>query len=75
MVRKFCELWKILWELVSSWAKFCEILSRSVRYDMYATMSSAAIRLWKTYFPKDVTILLDFPAEFPTKFFVFIFLS
>ena len=30
-------LWdlKILWELASRWAKFCEILSHSVRYCMY----------------------------------------
>ena len=32
-------LWdlKILWELVSRWVKFCEILSHSVRYGMYVT--------------------------------------
>ena len=31
MVWKFCEIWKILWELAFRWAKFCEILSHSVR--------------------------------------------
>ena len=36
MVWKYCEIWKILWELASRWAKFCEILSHSVRYGMYA---------------------------------------
>ena len=35
MVWKFCEIWKILWELPSRWAKFCEIVSHSVRYGMY----------------------------------------
>ena len=35
MVWKFCEIWKILWKLASWWAKFCEILSHSVRYGMY----------------------------------------
>ena len=35
MVWKFCEIWKILWELTSRWVKFCEILSYSVRYGMY----------------------------------------
>ena len=30
MVWKFCEIWKILWEFASRWAKFCEILSHSV---------------------------------------------
>ena len=35
MVWKFCEIWKILWELASRWVKFCEILSDSVRYGMY----------------------------------------
>ena len=35
MVSKFCEIWKILWELASGWAKFCEILSHGVRYGMY----------------------------------------
>ena len=33
---RFCEIWKILWKLASRWAKFCEILSHSVRYGMYA---------------------------------------
>ena len=32
MVWSFCVIWKILWELASGWAKFCEILSHSVRY-------------------------------------------
>ena len=32
---KFCEIWEILWKLASTWAKFCEILSHSVRYGMY----------------------------------------
>ena len=35
MVWKFCLIWKILWELAFRWAKFCEILSHSVRYGMY----------------------------------------
>ena len=29
------EICKILWELPSRWAKFCEILSHIVRYGMY----------------------------------------
>ena len=32
---KFCEISKILWDMASRWAKFCEILSHSVRYGMY----------------------------------------
>ena len=36
MFWKIYEIWKILWELASRWAKFCEILSHSVRYGMYA---------------------------------------
>ena len=35
MVWKFCEIWKILLDLASRWAKFCEILSHIVRYGMY----------------------------------------
>ena len=35
MALKFCEIWKILRELASRWAKFCEILSYSVRHGMY----------------------------------------
>ena len=35
MVWKFCEILKILRDLASRWAKFCEILSHSVRYGMY----------------------------------------
>ena len=35
MVWNFCEIWKILWESTSRWAKFCEILSHSVRYGMH----------------------------------------
>ena len=38
MVWKFCEICKIVWELSSRLVKFCEILSRSVRYGRYATM-------------------------------------
>ena len=38
MVWKFCEIWKILWELVFRWAKFYEILSHSVWYGLYALM-------------------------------------
>ena len=38
MVWKFCEIWKILWELASIWAKFCDILSQSVRYGMYVKL-------------------------------------
>ena len=33
------EICKILLELASRWAKFCEILSRSVRYGMYDSLS------------------------------------
>ena len=45
MFWKFCEIWKILWELASRWAKFCEIkfceiLSHSVRYGTYAVGQS-----------------------------------
>ena len=29
----------MLWELASRWAKFCEILSHSVRYGMYGYWS------------------------------------
>ena len=36
MVRNFWEV-NFLWELPSRWAEFCEILSHSVRYDMYVT--------------------------------------
>ena len=36
MIWKFCEIWKIVWELASRWAKFYEILSHIVRYGMYA---------------------------------------
>ena len=35
MVWKFYDIWKILWELASRWAKLCEILSHSVKYGMY----------------------------------------
>ena len=35
MVWKFCEIWKILQKLAPRWAKFCEILSHSVRYGLY----------------------------------------
>ena len=35
MIWKFCEIWKVLWELAFRWAKFCEILSHSVRYGVY----------------------------------------
>ena len=48
MVWKFCEIWKFLWELTSRWAKFCEILSHSVRF--YLTMRDMACTLfgyWK----------------------------
>ena len=40
MVWKFCEIWIFYGELSSWWAKFCEILSHSVRYGMYAFCSS-----------------------------------
>ena len=30
------EILKILWELAFRWAKFCEIVSHTVRYSMYA---------------------------------------
>ena len=46
MVWKFCEIWKILWELASRWAKFCEILSHSGRYGMYELPASGST----TYF-------------------------
>ena len=36
---KFCEIWKFLWELAFRRAEFCEILSHSVRYGMYAKPS------------------------------------
>ena len=48
MVWKFCEIWKILWELASRLVKFCEILSHSVSYSMYAL-----IRLCILYKPED----------------------
>ena len=35
-IYKFCEIWKFFWELAFRWAKFCEVLSHSVRYGMYA---------------------------------------
>ena len=44
MVWKFCDIWKILWELASRWAKFCEISSHSVIYGMYETVTQ--IRLF-----------------------------
>ena len=43
MIWKFCEIWKILWELASRWAKFFEILSHSVKYGMYALHRSVDI--------------------------------
>ena len=52
MVWKFCDIWKILWELASRWAKFCEILSHSVRYGMYVQdifFLSVKNIFWKVY--------------------------
>ena len=43
MVWKFCE---ILWELLSRWANFCEILSHSVRHGMYPVYVSEKWRPW-----------------------------
>ena len=39
MVWKICEIWIFLWELPSRWAKFCEILSHSVKFGMYAVLN------------------------------------
>ena len=41
MVWEFFEIWNFLWELPSRLAKFCEILSQSVRYGMYAQIAQA----------------------------------
>ena len=47
---KCFEIWKFLWELMSRWAKFCEILSHSVRYGMYDwdTWKKCSFNNWKT---------------------------
>ena len=39
MVWKFCEILKSYGELAFRWAKFCEILSHSVRYGMYVIVT------------------------------------
>ena len=43
MVWKFCEIWKVLQELASRWAKFCEIVSRSARYGMYGRIETGLV--------------------------------
>ena len=46
MVWKFCEIWKILWELASRWANFCKILSYSVRYGLYALSNGSDVTIF-----------------------------
>ena len=50
MVWNFCEIWKILWALGSRWAKFCEILSHSATYGMYAFTGQGRICKKKNLF-------------------------
>ena len=45
MAWKFCEIWKILWELASRWTKFCKILSHSARYGMYVHANNCTISI------------------------------
>ena len=45
MVCKFYEIWIFLWELPSRWAKFCEILSHSMRYSMYVIILYQLIKV------------------------------
>ena len=46
MVRKFCEIWKFYGKPGPEEQKFCEILSQSVRYGMYAM---GFLMLWNYY--------------------------
>ena len=61
MAWKFCEIWKILWELASRWAKFCEILSHSVWYGKYEQCNQ--VPMGKTRYQKSAIRLLDIQCD------------
>ena len=59
MVWKFCEIWKILWEMAFRWAKFCEILSHSVRYGMYVVIYEYPGRMEATICLSNISIKIQ----------------